>query len=408
MGVFETGGRWIDRGAGAAWSRLEKLDPIARAALLGATAGAAHGRSQRREDPLTGEKESATQPMIDGALRGAGVGAVGALAVRGAARMWKGASARDSLAAELKRWTRGHRDEKRSQMPQFDDATLEKFCAWLKRRGVAVAETHLHASELKPTQRHFDAAKVRGMVEQYRAGKFPKLYAPLLVSADKFILDGHHRWAAIRMLARLKADAPDDMIVRRIGLPMARLLPLAREFDGVKFRPLKKAAEAFLDETQKLARVFGAEYDPHTIYNPLLTRKDRLKHLSRTIGEKSREKETGWGTALTTGGLSGAALGGLAGAAHGGKGAAIGAGVGGLLGGVVGASLKTRDDQALLHARYLHKRPHLHKRELNELASEHMRARERAEALEAMEADRRHAEMSRKLDRLSERRQERW
>lgn len=405
MGVFESGGRLIDRGAGAAWRGAKKLDPISRSALIGAAVGAAHARATRRRDDLTGEREPAAKPTLDGALRGAGIGAVGALAASGVKQWWTKSAARrkSGLTALLARLTRGHGGQKRSQMPQFDGPTMEKFCAWLKARGIGSLERNLHLGEVRPTQRHFDAAKVRGMIEQFRSGKFPKLYAPIMVSADNFILDGHHRWAAMVAL-RDEKRGPDDVVMLRLGLTMKQLLPLAREFKGVRFKPLRKAAAAFRDELAKTARVFGAEYDPDQVYNPLLPRRERLRHVQETVQKKAREPETKWRNALLGGGALGAAGGALTGARAGWRGAAVGAGLGAALGAGIGAMAKTRDDQALLRARYLHRRPHLLKRELNELSQEHARAERRQAAVDAVERDARHAELMRKLDRLERRR----
>lgn len=56
-------------------------------------------------------------------------------------------------------------------------------------------------TKLKATQREINADKVNMFVAKYRAGTFDPRIGAVLVSNDGYILDGHHRWAAMVVIA---------------------------------------------------------------------------------------------------------------------------------------------------------------------------------------------------------------
>lgn len=70
---------------------------------------------------------------------------------------------------------------------------------------VSVKQMKVPATELKPTQAEINFGKSFGMASSYMSGSFPSLlkYDPetvSLVSKEGYIIDGHHRWAAIGLL----------------------------------------------------------------------------------------------------------------------------------------------------------------------------------------------------------------
>lgn len=72
------------------------------------------------------------------------------------------------------------------------------FKAHLQKKGITIKKKSVPASMLKATQKDLVGAKVAGMLEALKNDPtHEKITAPILVSRDGYILDGHHRWAAM-------------------------------------------------------------------------------------------------------------------------------------------------------------------------------------------------------------------
>jgi hypothetical protein len=70
-----------------------------------------------------------------------------------------------------------------------------KFLEYLVEQGYKVEKAKRHAAYLKPTQNELNGEKIAAISKFYAQGKLdPQI---LFVSHDNYILDGHHRWAAI-------------------------------------------------------------------------------------------------------------------------------------------------------------------------------------------------------------------
>jgi hypothetical protein len=122
----------------------------------------------------------------------------------------------------------------REELPQIAD--VDKFLRWLTEQGVEAHLMNLPAHDLCPTQAELESAKIDAMIAN------PDDTA-LLASADRYILDGHHRWAA-----RFCVNPDSTVRVWVIGLPMSRLLKLARLFPGAKYKSVKEAVEVSASE----------------------------------------------------------------------------------------------------------------------------------------------------------------
>lgn len=112
--------------------------------------------------------------------------------------------------------------------PESKDTILDLFLKHLKSSGVSIFEEQVSVGSLRATQAEIKADKILGMVENYLKGDFPSITDPIVVSVDGFILDGHHRWAAL-----LTLNPDREMKVKVVGLPMDRLLEEASVFPGV-------------------------------------------------------------------------------------------------------------------------------------------------------------------------------
>ena len=134
---------------------------------------------------------------------------------------------------------------KRKQLPQIPKDRIAEFARYLQtlsypeRRNlapsggmgnqynvgrvsdVAVTANKIAVKNLKPTQSEFDAEKVQSMMQNVESFKDDIFF----IANDNKILDGHHRWAA------LKQDNPDTIVTAiRVDIPIEDLIQAALEF----------------------------------------------------------------------------------------------------------------------------------------------------------------------------------
>lgn len=112
--------------------------------------------------------------------------------------------------------------------------TEEFFKKMLEKDGIKVSEpAAVPADRLKATQNELVGAKVAGMSKVLADPNHPaygKITAPIYVSNDGYVLDGHHRWAAV---VAHNASNPDNQIpmnVRVIDEPIEPLVKRSNSF----------------------------------------------------------------------------------------------------------------------------------------------------------------------------------
>jgi len=123
--------------------------------------------------------------------------------------------------------------------------TEEFFKQMLAKKGIKVSEPQaVPPDRLKATQMNLVGDKVAGMEQGLEANpQDPNLTAPIYVSNDGYVLDGHHRWAAIVGYNAKHPDKPLAMNVRVIDQPIKPLVGMSNEFaDNMGIE--KKAAKA--------------------------------------------------------------------------------------------------------------------------------------------------------------------
>jgi hypothetical protein len=112
--------------------------------------------------------------------------------------------------------------------------TEEFFKQMLNKQGIKVSEpAKVPADRLKATQSELVGVKVAGMTGVLQDPNHPaygKITAPIYVSNDGYVLDGHHRWAAIvaHNAANPKNQIP--MQVRVIDEPIRPLVKRSNAF----------------------------------------------------------------------------------------------------------------------------------------------------------------------------------
>lgn len=107
----------------------------------------------------------------------------------------------------------------------------QAFIDRLVSEGVGVEDVTVPASTLKASQSQLNGSKVGQMMVAMRDGTLPD--APIFVTRDGYVLDGHHRWAA-----KVGVDAGDGELggieqpVRRIDMEIGEAIDFANAFSA--------------------------------------------------------------------------------------------------------------------------------------------------------------------------------
>jgi hypothetical protein len=144
----------------------------------------------------------------------------------------------------------GNKGIPREQMPQFkgkpqpgsiaDGLPKDKdgevdteamFKKMLEDKGIKVSEpTQVPADQLKATQTELVGSKVAGMSKALDADpNNPGITAPIYISSDGYVLDGHHRWAAVTS-HEIMSGREAMMNVRVIDMPIEQLVRESNQF----------------------------------------------------------------------------------------------------------------------------------------------------------------------------------
>jgi hypothetical protein len=123
--------------------------------------------------------------------------------------------------------------------------TEEFFKQMLNKKGIKVSEpVAVSPDKLKATQSELVGVKVAGMSKVLANPDHPayeKITAPIYVSNDGYVLDGHHRWAAIVAHNASNPDKKIPMNVRVIDEPIVPLVKRSNDFAEAMGIRAKKA-----------------------------------------------------------------------------------------------------------------------------------------------------------------------
>ena len=122
-----------------------------------------------------------------------------------------------------------------AEMPKNKDGEVDGeafFKQLLQRDGIKVDGPHeVPPDRLKATQMNMVGDKVAGMYDALEQDPTnPNLTAPIYVSNDGYVLDGHHRWAAIVAYNAKHPDKPIPMKVNVIDEPIKPLVKRANDY----------------------------------------------------------------------------------------------------------------------------------------------------------------------------------
>lgn len=114
---------------------------------------------------------------------------------------------------------------------QDGEVSIEKpFIESLKQKGVKITNKKVEASQLKSTQNQLVGAKVVGMIDALKENpQDPNITAPIFVSKDGYVLDGHHRWAAMVGL-NFSSDKPVEMNIVEVDMSVDDLVKYTNDF----------------------------------------------------------------------------------------------------------------------------------------------------------------------------------
>tara|TARA_B100000929_G_scaffold290599_1_gene284932 strand:- start:76733 stop:77134 length:402 start_codon:yes stop_codon:yes gene_type:complete len=106
----------------------------------------------------------------------------------------------------------------RSNMPQLHYPSFKKF---VERLEIGFSESlESNWDDIQPTQTDFDQNKVDKIINSYNESDDK---TPILISEDRFVLDGHHRYYAAK-----QGSLPWPIM--EINLPINKLMKLAYDF----------------------------------------------------------------------------------------------------------------------------------------------------------------------------------
>ena len=131
------------------------------------------------------------------------------------------------------------------------------FLEYLGKQGVSVTRgQNMPATQMKATQNQLNADKVAGMAWALYSNpdtKDPKhpLRQPLIVNKDGYVLDGHHRWAALATYDVMRGEKdPTDVPVIVVDMDIEDLVDASNKF-GDKFGLARKGMGAGAEGTKK-------------------------------------------------------------------------------------------------------------------------------------------------------------
>jgi hypothetical protein len=167
------------------------------------------------------------------------------------------------------------------------------FRELLKRKGVKVETTTVPSDQLKATQSELVGAKVAGMTKALEQNpEHPNINAPIYVSRDGYVIDGHHRWAAVTTHA-VKTGKPTNMKVNVIDADAKDIVPLANDFAQEMGIAAKKAAatEGVLRLKDLVEGIYSKwARSTHPMLKPLYSKHDKIK--SAMAGSSTRPAVT--------------------------------------------------------------------------------------------------------------------
>lgn len=123
----------------------------------------------------------------------------------------------------------------RIEMPRIPRKDADGFKEYLKENGIEFEKDKVRVDKLKASQTEIDGSKVAKIMEDAKGGRTNQVEARIFVSKDNFVIDGHHKWAAVVGLDYGNKKLGDmKMKVTRVNLPVTALYKVANDYTDLK------------------------------------------------------------------------------------------------------------------------------------------------------------------------------
>lgn len=134
----------------------------------------------------------------------------------------------------------------RMDLPQIKSTDVPEFTDWLESKGIDALNTSMEVGELTPVQKEINLEKTDSMASKHEAGEIDlSTGKPVMVSSDEYLVDGHHRWYALREL-----NPSNKLNAVMIDSPILELISLMKEFPKTSYkRPVDELTAETLDES---------------------------------------------------------------------------------------------------------------------------------------------------------------
>jgi ribosomal protein S18 acetylase RimI-like enzyme len=122
----------------------------------------------------------------------------------------------------------------RKDMPQINSKDVGEFVKYLKDKGVSVSSSVINVSKVGMTQKDINVDKVKDLLGVEKAN----LAKPVIISKDNYILDGHHRVAALYNI-----DKDFRLKTIKVDLGIRDLLKTAKGFPKVSYKNINESSD---------------------------------------------------------------------------------------------------------------------------------------------------------------------
>jgi ParB-like chromosome segregation protein Spo0J len=106
-------------------------------------------------------------------------------------------------------------------MPQISNHEQSDVIRSLKEEGIECELLKLFPEQIRHSQSKVNKEKVRSIIRDVLSGKS---IPPIFISEDNFVIDGHHRWIAFKII-----NEPIKCI--KIGLPQKEAIIKFKEIE---------------------------------------------------------------------------------------------------------------------------------------------------------------------------------
>lgn len=129
----------------------------------------------------------------------------------------------------------------RASLPQVKSTDVSNYLKWLKQhKHISSTRTELPVSKLYPSQGNFNQSKIHDFMTHKRT----ELRKPIIVSADHYVVDGHHRWIAL-----LNLDPHDTIPAILMSAKIMDLIAATQEYPKSFSKNVVESFKGFICRT---------------------------------------------------------------------------------------------------------------------------------------------------------------